>query len=305
MKQCKHAFTLIELLVVICIIAILASMLLPALQSARESASVATCASNLSQMSKAFQMYATNFDDFMPALTAVSTTDGGTSSGKTGWQGALVDALGQNKDNSPFKTSFFCDADSSGGDDPGSGKASYSLNNLQHAVHPVIEFYLNDSGKVVETKGSGKGHLSGNKTTAVHTASSLIVIGENVSSGNSVTWSTGKGSATTSTSELNSPGSANAIHQQISILKRNTTHTTAGNLYLDGHVRHVKPQQTFPGSEGAALAMKTTYGNLTIGSAKYIATEAYGDWSDCPKRKMAKTCDGKTDANGKDCHSKN
>ena len=80
MKHCKQAFTLIELLVVICIIAILASMLLPALQSARESASTATCISNLGQFSKAYQMYATSYNDYMPALTDGQTGSSCTSS---------------------------------------------------------------------------------------------------------------------------------------------------------------------------------------------------------------------------------
>ena len=135
MKQCKHAFTLIELLVVICIIAILASMLLPALQSARESASTATCISNLGQFSKAYQMYATSFNDFMPALTATQ------SGGSCGWEYALIDALGQDRNNSPFRKSFFCDADSNDNNiqTPDVGrfdncKKSYSLNNLQEAV---------------------------------------------------------------------------------------------------------------------------------------------------------------------------
>lgn len=294
MKQCKQAFTLIELLVVICIIAILASMLLPALQSARESASVATCVSNLGQMSKAFQMYATNFNDFMPALTPTQA-----GSGSTGWENALIDALGQNRNNSPFRSSFFCDADSSS-DNPGSNKKSYSLNNLQHAVHPVIDFSIDGTGKV-DTKGKDKGYISGNKTTSVYAASSLIVIGENVSESNTI-----GGAATFSATdkECNSPNSSSAVHQQVSIVKRHTSHTTAGELYLDGHAKHVKPQVTLPSAAARSLATQTTYCE-TVGTISKAASEGWGDWSDCFKRKQGTTCSGTVDANGRHCHSKN
>ena len=283
MKQCKHAFTLIELLVVICIIAILASMLLPALQSARESASTATCVSNLGQMSKAYQMYATSFNDFMPALTAMIP-----SGGSCGWENALIDALGQDRNNSPFRKSFFCDADSSS-DNPGNNKKSYSLNNLQEVIHPKISLTLNANGG--ESTADGKGAISGNKTTSVYTASSLIIIGENVSEGNTI------GSASFSSSSLNSPGSASAVHQQVSIYKRMTSHSTAGELYLDGHVKHVKPQQTFPASSTYNITKKTTYSDS--GPTKG-ATTGFGDWTDCPKRKTGDTsCAGDST-----CHAK-
>ena len=282
MKHCKQAFTLIELLVVICIIAILASMLLPALQSARESANTATCISNLGQFSKAYQMYATNFNDFMPAHGS--------------WENALIEALGQDTNKSPFKKSFFCDADSSVDDTSTDAygmpkKKSYSLNNLKEVIHPRIPLTLGAGGK--EVTGTGEGCISGNKTTSVYTASSLIIIGENVSSSNSF----GNGSMTPSTSDVNSPGSASAVQQQVALVKRLTSHNTAGELYLDGHARHVKPQQTYPAAEGRQIAIKTTYSNS---GPTGCATEGFGDWSDCPKRKEGnRNCPGDST-----CHKK-
>jgi len=298
MKQCKQAFTLIELLVVICIIAILASMLLPALQSARDSASTATCVSNLGQMAKAFQMYATSFNDFMPALT------GTQGNGGCSWENALADAIGQGGSNSSFRKVYFCDADSSS-DNPGANKKSYSLNNLKHAVHPVIGFTLGSNG-TLNNVSTGEGYISGNKTTAVFAASSLITIGENVSPSNSI------GTATFSSSNIDSPGSASAVHQQVAIKKyRYTSHNTAGELYLDGHVKHMKPQLTYPkkGEKGVsstindvAIAVKTSYGDTSPSKG---ATEGFGDWSDCPKRKLGdNSCKGESDSNGKNCHSR-
>jgi len=62
-KRNSSGFTLIELLVVIAIIALLIGILLPSLAQAREAGRAVKCMSNLSQISKAANSYATDWKD--------------------------------------------------------------------------------------------------------------------------------------------------------------------------------------------------------------------------------------------------
>ncbi|MCM8532634.1 MAG: type II secretion system GspH family protein [Lentisphaeraceae bacterium] len=64
MKKC---FTLIELLVVVAIIGLLVSILLPSLSKAREATKTAVCVSNIAQIQRAIQLYASNESSRMPA----------------------------------------------------------------------------------------------------------------------------------------------------------------------------------------------------------------------------------------------
>jgi prepilin-type N-terminal cleavage/methylation domain-containing protein len=66
-SQPAKAFTLIELLVVIAIIAILAAMLLPALARAKQQGKRVRCISNQKQLAVTWMLYATDFNDFVPA----------------------------------------------------------------------------------------------------------------------------------------------------------------------------------------------------------------------------------------------
>jgi prepilin-type N-terminal cleavage/methylation domain-containing protein/prepilin-type processing-associated H-X9-DG protein len=92
----RRGFTLIELLVVIAIIALLMGILMPALQRARKQAHGVICKSNLRQVGLGANLYAEEYDQFVPRGLA-----GGT--GKA-WFQLFMPFLAQKPINNDYRT---------------------------------------------------------------------------------------------------------------------------------------------------------------------------------------------------------
>lgn len=89
MLRTRHAFSLVELLVVIAIIATVSAILFPVLAAAKGSANRVACISNLRQLSRGTQLYATDYDDRLMPVNHQPATDATSRNDRT-WVQSLL-----------------------------------------------------------------------------------------------------------------------------------------------------------------------------------------------------------------------
>ncbi len=110
--EAKRAFTLVELLVTIAIIGILAALLLPVLSHSKAKAWQISCSNNLKQINLAFQLYAGDNGDMLPAApNTVAYTAFVTNHFAIFYKSLVKSYAGLQGASSPQDKIFACPAD--------------------------------------------------------------------------------------------------------------------------------------------------------------------------------------------------
>lgn len=173
----KHfCFTLIELLVVIAIIAILAAILLPALNSARERGRAASCINNLKQLTLTLQMYADNYNDFIPFQVPAGPTGAGT-----GWSTLLCDEDSRYTHMLSSKDPIFWCPSKPGHTQATYLSRSYGMFSMARCSADFRTDFQSKYGGMYVSVGAEP--LSAYKITALNSASSTILLADGTNAG--------------------------------------------------------------------------------------------------------------------------
>lgn len=214
----KKRFTLIELLVVVAIIAILAGMLLPALGKVKQTAQGVSCANNLKQVAISFQLYMSDFNDYL--IVAIY--------GQNNWLSAIngcdkdiIKKYGIRYLSSDKPEESLC---------PGRAPFKFKDYNYGYCHRTFTHLPPNLRKNVPSAYGAGKEDSFYN-TRVLKAPSSFFLAGDG--------WSTYANAQTCSMTKFNStPTNDGKSSSNLPLL---TAHGSFGNFnFLDGHVQGVR-----------------------------------------------------------------
>jgi prepilin-type N-terminal cleavage/methylation domain-containing protein/prepilin-type processing-associated H-X9-DG protein len=230
------AFTLIELLVVIAIIAILAAILFPVFARARENARRASCQSNMKQMGISILQYVQDYDEILPrrytstaSYTYVDSKGATKTSTTISWRKAVQ----------PYIKSlqvFRCPSN------PRNDEPSFSDDIPVSYAVPRVSYNVGGAFKDDTTTGQPE---SVPIAKIDNTASTIMVI-ESTALYNDVDM---ENSGVTYRTCKVDPANINrgVIY---------SGHMSTGNyLFVDGHVKSLKPMQTLPVKDGGTSSI--------------------------------------------------
>ncbi|MDR3706735.1 MAG: DUF1559 domain-containing protein [Capsulimonadaceae bacterium] len=291
-----RAFTLIELLVVIAIIAILAAILFPVFATAREKARQSTCASNFKQLGIAFTQYSQDYDETFPIDTI------GVSSTWTGWDllispyaGLKATFVQSNTTALPTSPFYLCPDDQLSRYNNGTTLATARTYSLAATIYDggfAHACWNATSGGTCAYSTGGGWLYPGRQTSEIPSPAATFMVVEmpninNILGTSDFAWCYGPFNISEPGGGVNSSYTQDCAGHKAT---NSGTCSSAGDLqapmhsggweylYCDGHVKWLRPEQTF-GTPGKAPEGHSLNGYNTMGWCNGTAGSPCGPWT--------------------------
>ena len=229
-------FTLIELLVVIAIIAILAAILFPVFARARENARRSSCQSNMKQIGLGIAQYTQDYDERYPMIYSYSSP-----TPKTAWDGQIDAYLGIKVTATTTGSAqiFLCPSDSLAIDSSVNYtvRRTYSMpwNNLDSSTAYNGQGNTNAYiGGAYSTGGTG--YIQGRALSEIPSPATTLMVVERPFTKNAF--------GVTSGAAANCPDNQTGPVGSTTYLGRPIHFDGYNYLFIDGHVKFQRPDQT-------------------------------------------------------------